>query len=386
MRLASFLKVGPTGPHVGLVQARFGPRSDLGRTLFGLKVLTFVVFVMFPQRSSKDRVSSVQLHSTQRPAAGHSRRKAILHAAETLFSQSCLVSVVSLVSASVLSCLLSLSPGKAILHAAETLFSQSCLVSVVSLVKRSFMPQTGSSLSPGNAILHAAETLFSQSCLVSCLCFSPVCLLSLLQSCLVSCLCFSPSCLVSFSASVLSCLLSLSPGKAILHAAESLFSQDFGGRKGHPRVLLVLVDGWPSDDLDQASVLARESGINVFMVSVAKPSADELPMVRTRTSHGSQAQISFYCDFGASSQWDATRRRTEQMPKSTSQRAGERGQVPPSPLDVDKSFSSPLDVEKLNQFFPSSRDVEENVDKFLSSLCDVKDNVYKSFPSPLDVD
>ncbi|CAL9686667.1 unnamed protein product [Knipowitschia caucasica] len=68
-------------------------------------------------------------------------------------------------------------------------------------------------------------------------------------------------------------------GKAIIHAAESLFLQDHGGRKGHPRVLLVLVDGWPSDDLAQASVLARESGINVFMVSVAKPSADELPMV-----------------------------------------------------------------------------------------------------------
>uniref|UniRef100_A0A8C6TQW7 Cochlin n=1 Tax=Neogobius melanostomus TaxID=47308 RepID=A0A8C6TQW7_9GOBI len=69
------------------------------------------------------------------------------------------------------------------------------------------------------------------------------------------------------------------PGKAILHVADSLFSVERGGRKGHPRVLLVLIDGWPSDDLDQASVLARESGINVFMVSVAKPSADELPMV-----------------------------------------------------------------------------------------------------------
>lgn len=68
-------------------------------------------------------------------------------------------------------------------------------------------------------------------------------------------------------------------GKAILHAADSLFSLEHGGRKGHPRVLLVLIDGWPSDDLDQASILARESGINVFMVSVAKPSADELALV-----------------------------------------------------------------------------------------------------------
>ncbi|XP_030247843.1 cochlin-like [Sparus aurata] len=71
-------------------------------------------------------------------------------------------------------------------------------------------------------------------------------------------------------------------GKAIMHTAESFFSQENGGRRGHPRVMMVLIDGWPSDDLEQAAMLARESGINVFLVSVAKPAPEELSMVRDK--------------------------------------------------------------------------------------------------------
>lgn len=43
--------------------------------------------------------------------------------------------------------------------------------------------------------------------------------------------------------------------------------------------MVVLIDGWPSDSLEQAAMLAREFGINVFLVSVAKPAPEELPMV-----------------------------------------------------------------------------------------------------------
>ncbi|XP_068195201.1 cochlin [Antennarius striatus] len=71
-------------------------------------------------------------------------------------------------------------------------------------------------------------------------------------------------------------------GKAIMHAAESFFAQGKGGRRGHPKVMVVLVDGWPSDNLDQGALLAKESGINVFVVSVAKPSPEELSMVQDR--------------------------------------------------------------------------------------------------------
>ncbi|XP_034015678.1 LOW QUALITY PROTEIN: cochlin [Thalassophryne amazonica] len=71
-------------------------------------------------------------------------------------------------------------------------------------------------------------------------------------------------------------------GKAIMQTAEDFFIQENGGRRGHPRVMLVLVDGWPSDDLEQAAMFARESGVNVFLVSVAKPTTDELAMVRDK--------------------------------------------------------------------------------------------------------
>lgn len=67
-----------------------------------------------------------------------------------------------------------------------------------------------------------------------------------------------------------------------MHTAESFFLQEQGGRRGHPRVMLVLVDGWPSDDLEQAAMLARESGINVFLVSVARASPEELAAVRDK--------------------------------------------------------------------------------------------------------
>ncbi|KAM6917571.1 cochlin [Lycodopsis pacificus] len=68
-------------------------------------------------------------------------------------------------------------------------------------------------------------------------------------------------------------------GKAIMHTVETFFTQETGCRRGHPRVMMVLIDGWPSDDLERAAMLARESGINVFLVSVAKPAPEELAMV-----------------------------------------------------------------------------------------------------------
>ncbi|XP_068608273.1 cochlin [Brachionichthys hirsutus] len=71
-------------------------------------------------------------------------------------------------------------------------------------------------------------------------------------------------------------------GKAIMHTADTFFTQERGGRRGHPRVMVVLVDGWPSDNMDQGAMLAKESGINVFMVSVAKPSPEELAMVHDK--------------------------------------------------------------------------------------------------------
>lgn len=68
-------------------------------------------------------------------------------------------------------------------------------------------------------------------------------------------------------------------GKAILHTVRNFFNPDFGVRRGYPRVIVVFVDGWPTDNVEEAAVLARESGINVFFVSVAKPSPEEVSLV-----------------------------------------------------------------------------------------------------------
>ncbi|XP_060789905.1 cochlin [Neoarius graeffei] len=71
-------------------------------------------------------------------------------------------------------------------------------------------------------------------------------------------------------------------GKAILHTARNFFNPDFGARRGRPRIIVAFVDGWPTDNLDDASVMARESGINLFLVNVAKATLEELELVRDR--------------------------------------------------------------------------------------------------------
>ncbi|XP_077394939.1 cochlin isoform X2 [Festucalex cinctus] len=71
-------------------------------------------------------------------------------------------------------------------------------------------------------------------------------------------------------------------GKAMTQAAETLFTQRVGARRAHPRVMLVLVDGWPADDLRPAAAAARRSGVNVFLVAVTKPAPDELAAVPDR--------------------------------------------------------------------------------------------------------
>jgi hypothetical protein len=43
---------------------------------------------------------------------------------------------------------------------------------------------------------------------------------------------------------------------------------------------VVFIDGWPSDDIEEAGIVAREFGVNVFIVSVAKPIPEELGMVQ----------------------------------------------------------------------------------------------------------
>ncbi|XP_074844644.1 vitrin [Carettochelys insculpta] len=57
-------------------------------------------------------------------------------------------------------------------------------------------------------------------------------------------------------------------GKALSFINKSFFLDGNGNRGGAPNVVVVLVDGWPTDKVEEASRLARESGINIFFVTI----------------------------------------------------------------------------------------------------------------------
>ncbi|KAM4770891.1 vitrin [Rhinophrynus dorsalis] len=57
-------------------------------------------------------------------------------------------------------------------------------------------------------------------------------------------------------------------GKALSYVNQNYFSDASGNRGGAPNVAVVLVDGWPTDKVEEASRLARESGINIFFVTI----------------------------------------------------------------------------------------------------------------------
>ncbi|XP_065106096.1 vitrin isoform X4 [Paramisgurnus dabryanus] len=64
-------------------------------------------------------------------------------------------------------------------------------------------------------------------------------------------------------------------GKALSYINKQFFSDANGNRGGAPNVAVVLVDGWPTDKVEEASRLARESGINIFFVTIEGPDENE---------------------------------------------------------------------------------------------------------------
>ncbi|XP_046518702.1 vitrin isoform X2 [Equus quagga] len=57
-------------------------------------------------------------------------------------------------------------------------------------------------------------------------------------------------------------------GRAISFVTKNFFSKVNGNRGGAPNVAVVIVDGWPTDKVEEASRLARESGINIFFITI----------------------------------------------------------------------------------------------------------------------
>ncbi|NXM69835.1 VITRN protein, partial [Serilophus lunatus] len=64
-------------------------------------------------------------------------------------------------------------------------------------------------------------------------------------------------------------------GKALSFVNKNFFSDANGNRGGAPNVVVVVVDGWPTDPVEEASRLARESGINIFFVTVEAAAQSE---------------------------------------------------------------------------------------------------------------
>ncbi|XP_072107076.1 vitrin isoform X2 [Mobula birostris] len=57
-------------------------------------------------------------------------------------------------------------------------------------------------------------------------------------------------------------------GRALNHTIGNFFTSEQGNRGGAPNVVVVLVDGWPTDKVGETARLARESGINIFFITV----------------------------------------------------------------------------------------------------------------------
>ncbi|KAM5252008.1 vitrin isoform 2-T4 [Hipposideros larvatus] len=57
-------------------------------------------------------------------------------------------------------------------------------------------------------------------------------------------------------------------GRAISSVTKNFFSKANGNRGSAPNVAVVMVDGWPTDKVEEASRVARESGINIFFITI----------------------------------------------------------------------------------------------------------------------
>ncbi|KAM4867008.1 vitrin [Thomomys bottae] len=64
-------------------------------------------------------------------------------------------------------------------------------------------------------------------------------------------------------------------GRAISFVTKNFFSKANGNRGGAPNVVVVMVDGWPTDKVEETSRFARETGINIFFITVEGPGENE---------------------------------------------------------------------------------------------------------------
>ncbi|VFV46608.1 low quality protein: vitrin-like [Lynx pardinus] len=94
-------------------------------------------------------------------------------------------------------------------------------------------------------------------------------------------------------------------GRAISFVTKNFFSKANGNRGSAPNVAVVIVDGWPTDKVEEASRFARESGINIFFITIEGATENEKQyVVEPNFSHKSwfslhktvQALVKRVCD------------------------------------------------------------------------------------------
>ncbi|XP_016106703.1 vitrin isoform X1 [Sinocyclocheilus grahami] len=105
-------------------------------------------------------------------------------------------------------------------------------------------------------------------------------------------------------------------GKALSYINKHFFSDANGNRGGAPNVAVVLVDGWPTDKVEEASRLARESGINIFFVTIEGPDENEKQnVVETNFVDKAVCRSNGYFSLSITS-WFALRKTVQPLVKS----------------------------------------------------------------------
>nr|XP_013011153.1 vitrin [Cavia porcellus] len=104
-------------------------------------------------------------------------------------------------------------------------------------------------------------------------------------------------------------------GRAISFVTKNFFSKANGNRRGVPNVAVVVLDGWPTDKVEETSKLARESGINIFFITIeAAVESEKHYVVEPSFANKAVCRTNGYYSFNVQS-WFALRKTVQPLVK-----------------------------------------------------------------------
>lgn len=104
-------------------------------------------------------------------------------------------------------------------------------------------------------------------------------------------------------------------GRAISFVTKNFFSKANGNRGGAPNVAVVVLDGWPTDKVEETSRLARESGINIFFITIEAAVENEKQyMVEPNFANKAVCRTNGYYSFNVQS-WFGLRKTVQPLVK-----------------------------------------------------------------------